>query len=175
MSIMLSMLFVLVIAGMTVGSFHVGSKLFAASETVSIEQANEAGLITQPSEPGYFDWLFKILKDTVVDIVKQAFAYIHQTIILAILFWIFGIIKKKWKQLQPAVNTGIDHYMSKSTLENRNAIKKYLNELVTMSLDTVEAAFIMQKAPLTGDQKEEAAYREQRSKEKAAASTISRV
>lgn len=164
-SFLMTMLFIVVQAGIVVGSLHVGSQLFA----------NGMDNVPQPTEQprwsigGYLQSFWDILVNTVVDVIKQAINYIHQTIVLAIILWVFRRLKNRWTILAPTVYGAIDRYMDKTSIDNRAAIKKYLNEIIIMSIDAVEAAFVLHKAPLTSDQEEEAAYRAQRSKDKAAA------
>lgn len=172
-SFIFTVIFILIQASIIIGSFHVGTTKLFANEATGTAVVGVTAPVTETSYltslKGYLASFLGLLKNTIIDIVKQAFAYIHQTIVLAFILWFFGRIKKKWATLAPKIYDSIDHHMNKTSLENREAIKKYLDELVTKSIDAVEAAFILNKAPLTSDQEEEAALRTQKSKDKAAA------
>lgn len=168
-SIILTITFLFVQAGTIVGIFHVGDKLFAQNDNGTImAPVSEEGSIKVP-QGTFWDEVWSIVKSTLLDIVKQAFAYIHQTIVVAVILWISGRIRKRWVEFAPKLYDGIDKYMDKSTVEHRNALKEYINKLVMSSIEAVEASFVLRKAPLTEEEEMKYADKQQVSKEKAAA------
>jgi len=164
MSILFTVLFLLAQAGILVGLFHTGHRLLA-DEVATITETVD--VVTSPSLLVRF-WI--LTKSVVVDIVKQAFAYIHQTIILSIILWFFGYIRNKWLEIAPRLFNTLDKIMDKTDLENRSTLKKYINAIVTKSIEAVEAAFILQETPhLSDENKEYYAEKEKLSQDKAAA------
>ena len=162
-SILFTILLLLAQAGMLVGLFHSGHKLFADEVTVVAEPV----LATSPS---WLERAWALTKNVIVDIIKQAFAYIHQTIILSIILWFFGYIRKKWTEISPKLFITLDKIMDKTDLDSRETLKKYINAIVTKSIEAVEAAFVLQETPHLSE--ENAAYYEEKerlSQDKAAA------
>lgn len=147
------------VAGFIIGGLHVGAEALVSDGISAPEMPNESWL----------GWLLNTLKNTIIDIIKQAFMYVHQTILLAITMWLLRDIRAKWLELSPKLYNSLDSLMEKTEIEKRETLKTYINKVVMAAIEAVEATTLAHNAPfLPSEQHEALATKELQSKEKAA-------
>ena len=167
MSYLFSILFVLFFAGTIVGVFHVSGQLFGAEKAISNKDIVS---VVKSDVKSFWQQTWDSVCAAFDDVIRQAIVNLHQTIALAIMFWLIGMSKKTWARFLPKLDGAIDTYFSSASLQTRQNMKNYINLLVSNSIDTVEASFMRVRANVTNDKADlqEAQDKQKKSKEKMA-------